>query len=853
MFTPPSKTTQYRAAFAVTLGLSILSGGRASALLENGPAFQAPAVREAGTPTAATDAETQTVTVSSNVESRRSADESEREPAATLDPFPAVSSHLPERSSYVVAPESTFPENEPIIAHANPKDEQIIAHANVDSLDPGGEPAAMSSPPEPLAVSAETAVESEGSFDALQPFCGPQPLLLQVRVAGSERGAQFAYSTSEGVWLAEQALTASEAAYGSKRDVCDGVTYVLLRPEVVARLDTLTLSLDIDANFALLSSRRATIVPRVQSYATDLSLTRLRYNLSATATPMMSAANALGEVGVDYLRGAFRLQATYIQGFGSNADFDRSINGSADVQLADTASIGVFAQSSDVTTGFGVRGNFSTVPERIIAPIELRLPVDTDVEVVVDNQTIDTVRALAGTFVVDNLRPKATSGTVVLRWREGNSVRTLVTPYDYRAPFDANSFGIQGSLGYDARIGAVGQADMSFAPTSNVQLAASVTASTASGSAGIAGTLVQQKTSYTVRADTSWGSPSATTSVTGRVGMDFGDVGVNVTGTYAFPRPEKSFLGVDASYNIGSVGLNAVISYRFDQALTARVTSAWRPSTDTSLGAFAEFGGGRTRVGLQGRMTLRPTSNSTLGVTASSATGASGLFGLPVQGAVDYTLRPNATDALSVTYLAPTLAAATYSFNRVVSGSVSADTNGTLRGNVRGGFAFVGGQASVTTENSGSALLLRTGIANINIYSGGRRVGTTDAAGNVVITGLSSTGSAQVSVSLDDLPIEISVRSPSLSLVLNREGVYSYDWTSNFQRSRFVQLRWNATQVASFGVLDLPGGQTLYADRDGQVLIPALTEPLRGLLREEDGSRRCNVVIELTGDVTCAD
>ena len=105
---------------------------------------------------------------------------------------------------------------------------------------------------------------------------------------------------------------------------------------------------------------------------------------------------------------------------------------------------------------------------------------------------------------------------------------------------------------------------------------------------------------------------------------------------------------------------------------------------------------------------------------------------------------------------------------------------------------------------------------------------------------------------LNDLPIEVGLRSPSVNVTLRGNGVQTYDWRANFVRSQWWTLRWSEAELAALAVLSAPGGQEFYADEEGRVLLPPL--PPRGslTLRSEDGTRHCEVSANpTTGVLTC--
>lgn len=716
----------------------------------------------------------------------------------------------------------------------------------------GVESAEGTAPAPPIAADAAplpgtTATLSDAAIsedEQNQLFCRSAPLLVQVTLAGTDRGVQLAFQTAEGLWLAERTLLASEAGYVAEQQDCDGDRFVRLRPEINFRLDRLTLSVDIDPNFSLLPRGDTTVSVRRPDFSTSTPLARLSYDVNGDVNVRTPSVRQSGRFEAEYLQGPFRVQGSYFEGV-SAGSFAQSVGVRADAQLTSDTSVGVFAETGSRadSTAFGLRAATASNLNWELDPIEVFLAVDSDVEVLLDGETVQTFRAPAGRRVIHGLRPLYALGTAVVRWQEGGVTRTVSRPYEFPSPFRPGSFSASAEAGLTLGVGFTAQANARVLVTPSLDVRGDVQTRGGGGRATVSSNFAQGPHLAGLGVTLDWRTPSAQQQVFARYGYSTGRVSVGLAGTLVANNTPLSFVGVDGRYTDGIVGVSGQVVYRFDSTLSARASVDWRVTDTFSTAAFAEVQAGRYRVGVRGRYALDDRSQLSASASASEQ-GA--------QAAVEYSTRLD-NDQLRILYSTPLDASAVYDFNRsAVSGSISASTAGNLAASVRGGLVYVGGQLDASLANDGAAVLLRTGIPNIPISVNGGRRGTTNALGDIVLTGLNAKMGAQISVDIDQLPIELSVRSPSVSIYIDRLGVYDYDWSENFVRSRWLRLLWAPGEVAAYGVLELPGGAVYYADEEGLLLLPPQAGNVNGVLRTEDGRRRCAVTVDnQTGEVTC--
>lgn len=689
-----------------------------------------------------------------------------------------------------------------------------------------------------------------------------EPALVQTSVGGTDRGLQLTYVAAENaLWLPATTLTASERAYVDATQDCAGETYVRLRPEVTRTLDPQALTLSIDANFALLPS----VTVKVPSAAVRTSegepLFQLQYDVGGAYSVASGAASQQARLNVHYFQGPVHVQAGAAEVF-SASGFTHSYSAQADLTLSPGASVGAFWRSGASTIGsttllggfssalstqadlasFGVQGALRSSLQPTLAPLTLLIPSDRDVDVLLDGVVALHFPAAAGTVTVKGLVAPALRGTVEVR---SGGLTMLRRAYALDSVTPAGTFSLAGRAGWAPQVGVLLDVDGSVLLTPGMTLTGHVDVLGRSGHASASATWVGDKSDVTASVSAAWKEGRPLQQVYSlRAGTVFGLVRTSAYGVLTPGTPGTSVLGLQATRNFGKAAqFSAGVTYHFDGAWSLNAATQWQPTPQTAVFASAQTTlGGGMRFGVT--MRFAPDDLST--VTAQ-------MHSVESQWSADVEYaREIGPDRVRVTLSAPLAARIDYDFNRSISGTVGASSDGSLSGHAGGNVLWVGGKVSVRgSATIGTALLVHTGVPGMPVSVSGAPMGVTDAQGDLLLTGLPAHSSVTVSVDPDSLPIEFSVREPSFSLTLDTPGVSAYDWQDNFIRSHWVTLRWSDAEVAANAVLELSGGLQFYADGDGRVLIPDRADA--GTLKSGNEARRCSVKVQPASEVvTCA-
>ncbi|GAA4009048.1 hypothetical protein GCM10022631_21680 [Deinococcus rubellus] len=702
-----------------------------------------------------------------------------------------------------------------------------------------------------------------------------ESLLVQLMIGGTDRGVQVVYLTpDQQLWLPLSALTVSERNYGGAVEVCEGERYVPLRPEVVRKLDRLGLTLNVAANFDVLGSSMQLLQIQPLTRTSNIGLWQLGYSLAADGNLKSNQFNEQGELNAQYLRGPLSTQFGYRQLY-SGTTFSQRLNARAAWQFSPQFSAGVFGRTGIAAqpAALGVQADYARLLPNEVPPITLELPADSDIEVLLDGRTVQAFQAPAGQLTLRGLQPQTLQGEVEVRYRVGSQTQTQRFAYQLPNLNRAGSFSISGATGWQQGDGltAVVNANLLITPQFTAQLAGELVGTRRHLNVAAYYTTLQHTSPTLNPLKSGPTSLSQTASIsadlstlennqlngvyTARYSLAGDRAQAAIYGTYTQSpdfqqHNEQTALGLDGSWVLSpQIALLGKAEYRLSGTIAGQAAVQWQTER-ASATLSSEFSStGRLRFGLQARYRLDNVSS----LSASAAVGAPQTAGA----APDYTAtldynRAIGPDRLSLRYSAPSELSAAYEFNRGVQGGVAASTNGTVAARISGSLIAVGGQISSASDQTGvAALLLRTGIGDVPISLNGVVRGLTNPQGDLVLTGLNLQTPLDVRVNEDDLPIEISYHQASLSLNLSQVGVSVYDWRGNFTRSRFVPVRWSATELAAYSTLELPGGQQLYADEAGQILLPPVGE-VTAVLRSEDGKRRCTVALNDTAkDFTC--
>ncbi|WP_027482951.1 hypothetical protein [Deinococcus pimensis] len=686
--------------------------------------------------------------------------------------------------------------------------------------------------------------EGEGGAVATLPAatqsvpCTVTPLLLQVTIGNTDRGVHVAYQTPNGLWLASAAFQASEVGYLSVRATCDGDTFVLLRPEVTFTLDPRALTVRIDQNLALLPTTTLQVTDGPPDLSSALPLVRFTYDVRGglNVTNPATSAREQTQFKLEYAQGPYRLDAAHAQAYASGR-FTRWWALGADARLNPAVTAGLFATGADTTT-FGVRASVNGYALAELPAFEVTLASDADIEVRLNNVTVRTFRAPAGRVLIQGLRPGQARGTVEVRWREGDTARGVTRPYDLASVYGAGSYAANGAVGWTVGRGVNVDATATLLLDARAGVSADVRSVGGQGRANLLGTYATGPVSFGLGGSLDWTAPELRSAVQGQVSWlsPLGTLGL--FGTLAPGRPETSGVGVNVALGqgpwnvLGQVGVNA------QRSTSVGASVSYHPTSRGTTTLSAEARGGRVIVALSGR--YLPTDSSVLDVRLSP--------NVPSRVAFTNHIGP---ETVSVAYDGVQGGVIGYGYDGPARIGATFGTSGNFTAGVSGSLAWVGGTLGNTGDRVGATLLLHLGVPGVTVTAAGQRA-TSDAQGDVILTGLPSRVPLQVSVDLDELPIEIGLQSTSVKVNLSDAGVQTYDWRGNFTRSTWWQLRWTATEPAALAVLDLPDGQQVLADETGRVLLPPLTNLAGATIRDEASTRTCAVSADPTpGVLSC--
>ncbi|MHA0036367.1 hypothetical protein ACXXDK_16450 (plasmid) [Deinococcus sp. PESE-38] len=138
------------------------------------------------------------------------------------------------------------------------------------------------------------------------------------------------------------------------------------------------------------------------------------------------------------------------------------------------------------------------------------------------------------------------------------------------------------------------------------------------------------------------------------------------------------------------------------------------------------------------------------------------------------------------------------------------------------------------------AILIRTGVPNLQLLVNGQQQVLTDGAGDALIANLPGGQLVEIAVNLNVLPLTVSVQVERERLMPPLLGLSTLDWRQNFKVSRWVQFSWEDGKLAA-GADFVSSQGTFPLDDEGNSLLPASAGPIAGTLRSQDGQRSCLV------------
>ena len=145
----------------------------------------------------------------------------------------------------------------------------------------------------------------------------------------------------------------------------------------------------------------------------------------------------------------------------------------------------------------------------------------------------------------------------------------------------------------------------------------------------------------------------------------------------------------------------------------------------------------------------------------------------------------------------PFSAALRYRYIRAVESQLDVRTDGSTQVYARGAVNFSGGLVRLQPALAQRALLIRTGVPNLQLLVNGQQQVVTDGAGDALVANLPGGQLVEIAVNLNVLPLTVSVQVERERLMPPLLGLSTLDWRQNFKVSRWVQFSWKAGEPAA--------------------------------------------------------
>lgn len=692
--------------------------------------------------------------------------------------------------------------------------------------------------------------------------CDAPEELLGVVVGRSDRGSHVVKLTQAdgapvSVLVPEGVFRAAEAGFIAGRVDCNGEAYVTLAPDVRVRYDAAAQALIITPVLARLGSQTLDFrtLPPERAAASAAPVWGVSYGARANATYTLRAAPGTDAQAPAWNGAAYLgVGAALNQVSGSaGALVERAPDGTVRAEpralaryvvspdlvvygawnASPLASEPGFAASNFRGVALAGRGGFG----RVLPELTIELAVEADIEVSVGGKLLRSFSAAPGTLRLLNL-PLPTGETTVsvfITDETGSRQLDQLVPGQAALPPGAFLYSAQGGW-LAGRWLAEASAQVGLPRGWRLSGQGRVTGDT-----------------YGVRVQTQYAAApwnlAFDAAVTG---------GRDADGE----RTTRYELGATAARSFGPLGLVGTVSVPLDDAqqttfgVTAQYnTRQWLLTADARTGLQAQS----WRLGAAGTYFLDRRGSVTASVQAQPGSWRAGLsVGFSpaprwqLDGQAGY--GPDGLDGGARVRFAPDPSQSAelalsrddlgvrYSLERAVRVQAAVSTRA-ASAEVTGAATVTGGVVRLQPELAQRAVLVRTGLPNVRLLLGGEAVGLTDARGDALITRLPLGETTTLRVDLAALPFGIAVQEVAREIVPPLSGVLTVDWRENFRAFRFVQFFWKPGEVAAYGEVSV-GGETVLLDDEGYGLTPAAPTAQPGELRSEDGTRRCQVVIE---------
>ncbi|PYE53232.1 outer membrane usher protein FimD/PapC [Deinococcus yavapaiensis KR-236] len=654
--------------------------------------------------------------------------------------------------------------------------------------------------------------------------------LLAVTVGASSRGEHLVLRNDNDVWVEGEALRDGEEGYAAERAACGTRVFVRLAPSLNARVDDEEQVLRVTPTLALLGRYEVQVEPALRALPGDGGVLVVPLSLKAYAQEfggrdLQVALSARPR----YEDGPFSLDAAVAGGWSGVRGFSGAARGSV-AYRAENGWVFSALLFEDARYGrgalTGARAAWVTPLVKEAPPIQVEAPLEATAVVTVGGRLVQQLRLKPGVTVLRGVPINTTTTEVLVEVRDASGTREQRVSIPRPAGSPASGTGrvtLEGGWASGAWYAGVGGA-YGLSPEWSVE-----------GSAALRGPAAAFRARLNY-ASTPWFASGALSVGDGLLGGGVtvrGEAGARTSGWTWRASGEwrsddltKRNVSLDARWNSMPWQASGAVTYNYALDLwSAEVAGGYRVPSGWSVEGAVKFDVNVAKFTVRASVPL--TSQSSLDAVWSDGVG------------VTWT---QAWDDATRTQVGVAAGVLRASLERqgVVDVSAALDSRGTLSGGVSGSVARAGGQWRLTSSEGSGGVLVRTGVPNVPVRLNEVVRGSTDASGEVLLTGLAANVRYALSVAPDALPINVSVVEDRVEFELGGAGLHVLDWTANFRVSRWVTLRWRDGRVAAGGRLVL-GDEEVWLDEAGRGLV-FVPERRDGVL--EVAGERCAVRLD---------